>query len=258
MRRSPALRAGFALLAVLVHPPAPAAGQTIVGRVLDGVNEAPVGGALVLLIDRQGAERARILADSAGRFVLEPPEAGQYYLSAERLGYQPTSSPLLALSRGGSAPVDLLMEPQPVGLEGFEISVEAQALEYLAQFGLTANDLGNRFIDRSTIEAVEAKRDVGNVLEWQQIGGMRVIRPENLRPGSDDMGLCVSLVRARTGSGQGRCAMVVWNGVPISGSAALELDPDAVEAMALLNPVEATFYYGTMGEGGALLVWTRR
>ncbi len=48
------------------------------------------------------------------------------------------------------------------------------------------------------------------------------------------------------------------NGVPIPGLQALDVDPETIESMAVLNPTEATVYYGTLGGAGAVLVWTRR
>ena len=67
-------------LFLTVARPAPLAAQTILGRVLDQVNEAPIGGAILTLVTRTGEERVRTLADSVGRFVIEPPEAGESFL----------------------------------------------------------------------------------------------------------------------------------------------------------------------------------
>lgn len=249
------------LILVLLAPlalPTAATAQTLLGRVLDEVNETPIGGAMVSLVSRDGAARAQALSDSAGRFTLRPPEAGEYFLTAEAFGYVETRSPLLSLGVEGSAPIDLMLAPEPIGLEGLEISVEERAAEELGAFGLSPAELGNRWIGREKIEAIPIKRDMGVILERTAQASLRVVRPENLVPGSDDMGLCVSLGRARTGAGQGRCALVVLDGVPISGVQALHLDPEAIESMAVLEPIEATVYYGTLGGGGAVLVWTRR
>ncbi len=237
--------------------PASAVGQTLLGRVLDQVNEAPIGGVIVSLVGRDGTERVRALSDSIGRFVIEPPEEGEYLLIAERFGYLETRSPLLALGLEGQAPIDLMMVPEPIGLEGLEISVEEVASEELQSMGLSPNALGNRWISRDKIDAIPVKRDIGVILERTSQTGMRIIRPENLTTGSDNMGLCVALSRARS-MGRGRCALIVLDGVPISGVQALDIDPSAIESMAVLEPIQATTYYGTIGGAGAVLVWTRR
>jgi hypothetical protein len=232
--------------------------QTLLGRVLDQVNEQPVAGVLVTLVARTGEERVRALSDSAGRFVIAPPEAGEYLLVTDRLGYEETRSPLLALTTEGQAPLDLMIEPEPIGLEGFEVSVEERAAEQLSRMGLSANALGNRWIDRDKIDAIPVKRDMGVILERTAQAGIRVTRPENLTMDSDNIGLCVALYRVRTADGGGRCALIVLDGVPMSGVAALDIDPDAIESIALLEPMEATTYFGTLGGAGAVLVWTRR
>lgn len=232
--------------------------QTLVGRVLDQVNETAVGGAVVSLVNREGAERAQTVSDATGQFRLTPPEAGEYFLLVNGFGYTETRSPLLALGVEGTAPIDLMIAPEPIGLEGIEVSVEEMAAEELNAFGLSPRDLGNRWIDRSRIEAIPVKRDMGTILERTAIANTRIIRPENLTPGSDHMGLCVALTRARTGGGQGTCALIVLNGVPIGGPQALDIDPETIESIAVLQPAEATLYYGTRGGTGAVLVWTRR
>ncbi len=232
--------------------------QTILGRVLDQVNEQPVEGVLVSLIARTGERRARALSDSIGRFVIEPPEAGEFLLVTDRFGYLETRSPLLALSTEGQAPLDLMIAPEPIGLEGLEISVEEQAVEQLSRMGLSADALGNRWIDREKIDAIPVKRDMGVILERTAQAGIRVTRPENLTMGSADIGLCVSLYRVRTADGGGQCALIVLDGIPMSGVGALDIDPEGIESIALLEPIEATTYYGTLGGAGAVLVWTRR
>jgi hypothetical protein len=248
---------GGALVALLLAAPSLSA-QTLVGRVLDETTEGPVGGAVLRLLSADGEEEALTLADSVGRFRLSPPEAGEYYLLAERIGYGPTRSPLLALSTDGTAPVELMMTPAPLGLAGFEVSVEERAADELRVLGLARAQLGNRWIDRSDIEAIPIKRDMGTVLEWQGIAGLRVVRPENLAPGSADLGLCVSLQRARLGRGEGTCALIVLNGVPVAGPQAILIDPETIESMAVLLPVEATTQWGTLAGRGVVMIWTRR
>jgi len=249
-----------AVALVLLLTPTALGAQTVVGRVLDEVRGSPVGGALVRLLDKDGDERAQALADEVGRFVLAPPRAGEYYLEASRIGYRRSLTPLLAFSGAdGSIPLDLMMAPAPIGLEGLavEVDVETRATEEMKAGGIRPRDLGNRWIDRKAIEAVPITRDVGSVLERNSIANIRIIRPENLVPGSDALGLCVALARARTASGSGTCALIVLNGVPITGEQALALDPESVEAMAVLLPREAATLFGSRGGRGALLIWTR-
>jgi Carboxypeptidase regulatory-like domain len=246
----------FALAAMTV----PASAQTISGRVVDEERGSPIEGALVTLVDKEGEQHAQALSDIAGRFTISPPEAGEYLLRASRIGYRAGQSPLLALAADGVAELDMLLQPAPIGLEGIEVAVDVsvEAAEQLEIAGLPVRDLGNRWITRADIEAVEVKRDVGSVLEWSGIGGMQVLRPENTTTGSDPMGLCVSMVRANTFGGQRRCALVVVDGVTWNNIEAQYIDPNTVEAMAVLLPTEGAFMYGQRGEAGVLMLWTKR
>ena len=249
---------GLVLIGAVLSLPQPAVGQTILGRVLDQVNEQPIGGAIVSLVTRSGEERVRALADSVGRFVITPPEAGEYVLVAARFGYYETRSPLIALGTEGEAPLEMMMSPQPLGIDGLEVSVEELAAEELNQLGLTPRQLGNRWIDREEIDAIPVKRDMGVILERTAQAGIRITRPENLVPGSTDIGLCIAQDRARGADSSYNCSLIVLNGVPVSGIQALNIDPAAIESIAILGPTEASTFYGTIGGSGAVLVWTRR
>ncbi|HSM60103.1 MAG TPA: carboxypeptidase regulatory-like domain-containing protein [Longimicrobiales bacterium] len=244
--------------ATLLLTPAALEAQTLVGQVLDDARGSPVGGAVVRLLDRDGNERAQALADSLGRFTLAPPENGEYVLEAVRLGYEDTRSPLLALRVGGTAPIELMMVPRPIGLAGLEVSAEARATEYLDRIGVTPAILGSRWIPPETIEAIEVKRDMGAILEWSAVPGTDVIRDENTTSGSDRMGLCVSMQRSNTAGGTRLCALIVVDGAVVHRFQVLALDPESIEAMAVLVPREATTIYGTMGGGGAVVIWTKR
>lgn len=236
----------------------PAAAQTVLGRVLDEANGLPVAGAIVRLLDDNGQERAQAVADSAGSFVMRRPATGEYALEATRIGYQPTRSPLLRFTGDTAVPLEILMSPAPVGLPGLEVSVDARAKEFLKLLGLSPASLGTRWMSRDFLRGLPLMRDIGSIIEWRSSSGATVLRPEDLSPGSDDAGLCVTIRRARAATPRGHCALIVVDGVPISGQAALHLDPEEIEAAALLLPLESNYYWGPPGAGGALVLWTRK
>lgn len=230
------------------------------GTTLDEGDGRPVSNAVVRLVDSEGETAVETLSDELGRFRVTPPEAGAYTLTAERIGYRFAQTPLLDLDTGGMVALELTMMPAPIGLEGLEVEVDvaAEAAEELRLAGVEPRSLGQRWISRADIEAVEIRSDVGRLLEWQQIPSLRVIRSENASPLGDDMGMCLSLLRARTGAGMGRCALGVVDGRAVTNEELQFVDPETVEAMAVLQPIEATVLFGVRGEAGALVIWTRR
>ncbi|HYW13441.1 MAG TPA: carboxypeptidase-like regulatory domain-containing protein, partial [Longimicrobium sp.] len=73
--------AGWMLIA------APAAAQTVAGRVVEAETGQPVPGALVVLATPAGERQAVALADAQGRYTLRARAAGDYTVRAERVGF---------------------------------------------------------------------------------------------------------------------------------------------------------------------------
>jgi len=249
-RRAPSV-AGLSLVfgALLLHP-AKIQSQTMAGSVVEEGRGTPVSGAVITLLAREGGVRASAVSDSLGRFVMVPPEAGEYFIEVARLGYKTTRSLLLSLTVEGSVPIELMMRPEPLGLEGIEVSVEREAEEFLQPFGHTPASLGRRWISRSNIEALPLPLGPREVIKWQRLAGVWV---DELTGGPFD-DLCVRFMRRSLRE----CAIVVINGVTVSSGEVQLISPDEIEAIAILTPVDATTFYGTGAGGGAVLIWTRR
>jgi hypothetical protein len=239
----PALRILALLAAGLAVPTGHLAAQTLTGRVVQEGSETPVAGAVVSLLDRDGSRRAATTADTVGRFVLTPPEAGEYIIEVTQFGYTTTRSPLFKMEIFGQAALDMMLTPEPLGLEGLEVEVEREAREQLGVLGMTPAVLGKRWIDRADIEKMPGIPDMRGALRSQNVSGLSLPRNPHA--------LCLNFVR-----GEG-CALTVLNGVPIGADQALDIDPNDVAAIAILTPDEATTFYGQQGVGGALLMWSR-
>lgn len=241
------------LLAVLGFTAPRAASQTLVISLRDETRSGPVGGASVELLTQSGKSVRQVLSDDGGKVVIPAPEAGDYYIQATRIGYDDFRSPLLALTAEGSADLELLLRPQPIGLEGLDVTAEAQGRELLAPLGLKKVELGNRFVDRAKIEAVGMTGQTADILRWQNIAGLQV----NVIDSVGHQILCVTL-RQQSAKALGNCALPVLNGAVVSREFAATLVANDIESMAVLRPMEATTLYGTVAGSGAVLIWTRR
>lgn len=142
MARVPPL-AAILLLATVTVGARGVPAQTLTGRVLEEGRETPIPGAVITLVDREGDRRAGTTADSLGRFTLAPPEPGQYAVVASRVGYRTTRSPLFALRTTGTSTFDILMSPEPVGLAGFEISVEREVTRGCPAYSEPSTSVGS-------------------------------------------------------------------------------------------------------------------
>lgn len=105
------------LLAAAVLCAAPAAGQSVEGRVTESQAGQPVAGARVILIDSANAIVARAETDTAGAFALRAPAAGEYRLRAERVGLRPTLTRAVPLAEGETVAVEVRMGAEPVVLD---------------------------------------------------------------------------------------------------------------------------------------------
>jgi hypothetical protein len=100
---------------VALLPLTSAAAQVARGTVVDEVGQ-PVRTALVLLLDAQGKQRAAVLTDTAGAFVLRAPGPGSYRLRVERIGYRTSEALALELAAGQAVEQRIVTPAVPVEL----------------------------------------------------------------------------------------------------------------------------------------------
>jgi hypothetical protein len=128
-RAPPPARLALGLLVLGLLVPTSAAAQQIQGRVLDREDQ-PVPGATVTLEDSTGEVLRSVVADDGGRFWLWHTEAGDFRLSAERIGYAPVLGQPVRLEPGEVVRVELRMEPQAVPLEPLRVLTRREVTRY--------------------------------------------------------------------------------------------------------------------------------
>lgn len=154
--------------------PTPSSGQTVRGTVIDGSNDRPVPIAGIYLLDRDREAVSVAMADSLGRYVLSVPESGEYFLVAQRFGYQDMESPLLAISDSDDYTLELELRPEPLGLGKVTVTVRnEEAIDWLKrELGTNPAALfGFRLLqgDRLTEAKVRARFKPTETLRWLYI-----------------------------------------------------------------------------------------
>lgn len=116
----PRLLAAATALALTL--PATLAAQAVHGIVRDSASGAPVAGALVVLVDATGAERARILSSPSGAYALTVPAAGSHVARVLRIGQARWDSDTFALAAGADDQLALAVPPRPFELPEVEVA----------------------------------------------------------------------------------------------------------------------------------------
>lgn len=247
----------FAMVAVLSSSPLDA--QRVLGQVRDEASGTLVVGAVVTARTSNGEIVAYSLSDDLGEYALLLPDEGTYTFDAQAPGYGLRVAQDVSI--GSRLPLLMHFElgPEPFELEG--VNAEARARRMvdleLQRVGLGIDDvLEARIVTREEIAKHQASRDIGAILEWQNIAGTKIVRSRNFNTNNSPI-LCVAQARARTAMGLDRCSLTVLDGNPITLESALDIEPDNVESIVILTPVQATLVYGTTGGGGAVLIFTR-
>ena len=132
-------------------------------------------------------------------------------------------------------------------------------------------------LDRVTPERMDELRDrVSNIVDiMRSMGSPRLRITENTSQGFP-MGFCIQWARRRpslaeiTDTGGGcRSMLVILDGQPVqdAGGAGptipateflLDMDPEEIEEVTILSPIQGEFRYGRSGRYGALVIRTRR
>lgn len=138
------------------------AAQEIRGRAADESTGAAIAFAEVALLDGDGLPVVAAVADAEGRFVLKAPASGEYYVAMQRIGYVNMQSPLIAVEDGAAYDVELETAPEPLHLQGLEVSVTNEtAVNWLRrEFGGPPNAMtGFRLIQGLRLEEAKSRSD---------------------------------------------------------------------------------------------------
>jgi len=173
------ISAALVLLASLAAP-ASARAQTIAGRVLDDLSEAPISFASVMLLDSTDTAVAWVESDSVGRFFIRAPGAGTYRLYADRMAYGEIFSETFPLQGVGSVELLVRMVPLPIEMDAMVVTAERRRMK-LDQKGFyrRRNASMGYFFDMDEIarwdplRVTDVVRDVpGVIVRRSRLGGL--------------------------------------------------------------------------------------
>ncbi len=137
--------ASLLLAATTVAGPALSA-QAVHGRLTTSSSDEPLAGALVVLLDGNGAEVARSATTPSGGFALRAPAAGRYHVVVRQIGQQPWRSQPFVLADGVDHALDVRIEPEPYVLPPVTVSARRARCDVT----LDDDDLLGRLLDAAS------------------------------------------------------------------------------------------------------------
>lgn len=99
---------------------APAHAQIVRGQVLEEGSNAPVEGAMVVLLEPGGHVVRRVLTDRSGGFIVRSDQPGSYLVRVDRIGYESLTTEAFEVTEEGAFR-RIVVPIQPVQLEGLEV-----------------------------------------------------------------------------------------------------------------------------------------
>lgn len=105
-----------------------ASAQRVTGKVVAKLDNAPVSGAIVALIDSSGRAVATKLAEDSGTFVLSAPAAGSYALRVDRVGFRSTITPAFSVRQSETIERLIAIADESVSLRAVEVSADRRCL----------------------------------------------------------------------------------------------------------------------------------
>ena len=234
------------VLALALALAAPAVdAQQVQGRLLEAGNRTPIMLGTVALLDTTLAVVDQTFTDEEGHFVLRAPTPGDYYIVADRLGYQPGADGVLELGVGGYIPIDFFLRPKPFELDPLVATAERQRItRHLTSQGFFER-MDQGFGHFITPEELERK----NAFDWETV--LRAI------PGvyPSDEGAFGSAVVFRGWRGEFCSPPIYYDGSPIQDLTVI--DPSDVGAVEVFTRSTGLplIYGGTEGACGAILIW---
>lgn len=170
------LRFGFALAIYLLGlaDVESASAQRVRGRLLDRESGEPIVAGLVTLVARSGSQVGTSTTDESGRWHMEVPVPGTYFLSAKRIGYRPWTSAQLDVKERDDLTFVFHLHRAAITLHPIEVSARAMRA-YLDRAGFyerQRSDFGH-FITPEDIDKRRAARITDLLLS---IPGVNLVR----------------------------------------------------------------------------------
>ena len=224
---------------------------TLVGYVRDYMSGDPVSGATVSVLGTNSST----LTDGSGRFLLDDLPPGRHLVNTDHLAYEARTDSVTIFSQE-TVDIEVRMATEALEVEGLVVTARTR----FGRTSLAGEAKRVDFIGREEIEAalprVTATPDLLRTMNMPGLRIREVYQVDELT-GAMVPGICIEIRRS---GGEGcRPAAVALNNVlvPYPDEVLRDLDPNIIDRIEILSPVDAQFQFGSQAGNGAVLIFTR-
>lgn len=225
---------------------------TLAGFVRDYVSGDPIQGAVVSV----AGTTSSTLTDLTGRFILDDLPPGRHLVTTDHLAFEARTDSVTIFSEE-TVDIEVQMATEALEVEGLVVTARTR----FGRTSLAGDDKRSDFIGREEIEVMLPRvTGTADILRNMNAPGMRIrdVYQVDQLTGVMVPGLCIEVSRRAGGEG---CVMaaVVLNGVvvPLPDQVIRDLDPNVIDRIEVLGPVDAQFQFGTIAGNGAIAIYTR-
>jgi len=225
---------------------------TLTGRVRDYVTGDPVPGAEVTVIGTLSGA----LTDEKGRFTLDDLPPGRHLVTTDHLAYEARTDSVTIFS-------EEIVEIE-VNLATEALEIEGMVVTARTRFGvrsLVGDSKRADFITREQIEPLLVRvTNTADLIRYINVPGLKIrdVYVTDQFTGVSTPSICIEVSRRSGGQGCRPAAVVINNVViPYPDEMLRDLDPNIIDRIEVLTPVDAVFRYGQAAGNGAVVIYTR-
>jgi hypothetical protein len=226
---------------------------TLAGYVRDYISGEPVAGAEVSVMGTTSAT----LTDLTGRFMLDDLPPGRHLVTTDHIAFEERTDSVTIFSQE-TVDIEVRMATEALEVEGLVVTARTR----FGRTSLAGDAKRADFLSREEIDVLLPRvTATADLLRNMNVPGFRIREVYQIDELTGVMVpvMCIEVSRGRTaGSGCSPAAVAINNViVPYPEQVLRDLDPNVIERIEVLSPIDAQFQFGTIAGNGAVAIYTR-